>query len=84
MSDKRSDTYRAEALRLLEAARKATDRTSRIELIRLAATFHEIAGGSPIDVDALLVQYSQQPIREQPTQPAVLQQQQTQPKKSED
>ena len=78
MPNDRSDTYRAEALCLLEAAQKAKDQASPIELIRLAATFHELAGGPPINVDALVAQYS-----EPPTQPIVLQQQQTQPKKPE-
>ena len=70
MTDTRSDSYRAEALRLLEAAQHSKDRASRIELIRLAAMFHELAGGSPIDFDALLALYS-----EQLTEPTVSQQQ---------
>ena len=63
MSDTRNDAYRAEALRLLETAQKSKDRASRLELIRLAAMFHELAGGSPVDFDAVLAQL---------TEPAVL------------
>ena len=62
----RTDAFQAEALRLLEAAQESKDRGARIELIRLAAMFHELAGGSLVDFDALLAQL---------TEPAVLQQQ---------
>jgi hypothetical protein len=77
MPDRR-ETFRAEALRLLEAARKAKDSASRIELSRMAATLHELGGEPPIDVDALMAQYS-----EPPAEAPVLQQQQIQPKKPE-
>jgi hypothetical protein len=82
----RSEDFRREAARLLEAARTAKTPESKAEMIRLAEKWLELAGHqSPIDFDAILAEYNDQQMgRPEAAQPVGQQQQQIQSTKKEE
>ena len=83
----RSEDFRREAARLVEAAKTAKTPEAKAEMIRLAEKWLELAGRrSPIDFDAILAEYNEHQMGGRPGGPQAIvqQQQQVQPKQTEE